>query len=381
MNNYLEDQAIQTNSIVNEHVIIPFKMEITPIKKLILVNFDKNPEEIYSGLELQYLVTKNEGSGYRLIAYRNDKYVDVYDEDSLMIKDIGSFEVCLNGLANYCKVSFSKANFEIIKEGLQVEFALTDYKGRKIDVTIKEHSKKKSRAFDLIAPIGVSSINPVVLPVFAMYQFDLVRKRNTEISIQIDNKSIIPDPFLVPFPKDGQFRYFTRYGYDCELIDFGRERKEILPFHEMNNSNIIKHDGLISSFQYDKGTYKLKSMAFEKSDHQFKLHFTEAFPDIVKMDNKTVKGSFRMEMDTSMGDISGEYCITKKESIVQIELIPSKGWTVTNKMLLTKIMLGKKSIFRNWPKTYCYKQIINIDTKESTCSWQRINFEPKENYF
>jgi hypothetical protein len=265
---------------------------------------------------LQYLVTKKEGSGYRLIAYRNDKYVDVYDEDSLKIQDVGSFEVCLNGLANYCKVSFSKVSFELSKEGLQAEFALTDYKGRRIDVTIKEHSKKKSRALDLIAPIGVSSIKPVLFPVYAMYQFDLVRKRNTEISIQINGKSIIPDPFLVPFPKDGQFRYFTRYGYDCELIDFGKERKEILPFYEMNNSNIIKHDGLISSFQYDNGTYKLKSMAFEKSEHQFKLHFTEAFPDIVKMDNVTVKGLFRMEMDTSMGEISGEYSVTKKGNIV-----------------------------------------------------------------
>ena len=376
MNDILKDSK---NSKGNKCVIIPFNMELDPIKKLLLVNFDKNPEDIYSGLELQYLVTKNEGSGYRLIAYRNDKYVDVYDEESLQIQEIGAFEVCLNGLANYRKVSFSKVSYEMSQEGIQVEFALADYMGREIDVVIKEHSKKKSRFIDLIAPIGLSSKNPVVLPVYAMYQFDLVRKRNTEISVKVNGKAIIPDAFPVPIPKDGQFRYFTRYGYDCEMVEFGRERKETLPLLDLEDSNIVRHNGLISSFSFENGTYRLKNMEFEKTKHHFMLHFTEPFPDLVRMDNTTVHGTFRIEMDSSMGDISGEYSITKKNSIVQIELIPSKGWTVTNNMLITKVMFGKKSVFRNWPKTYCYKQTIDTNTKESSCSWERINNKPKKN--
>ena len=379
MNDLPENAVKQENDIINNHIIIPFNMEITPIKKIILVNFDKNPEEIYFGLELQYLVTKNEGSGYRLIAYRNDKYVDVYDEESLHIQDVGSFEVCENGLANFRKVTFSKIGFEMSGEGIQVEFALADYLGREIDVTIKENCKKKSRLFDLIAPIGVSSIKPVILPVFAMYQFNLVRKRGTEFSIKINGKSIKPDPFLVPFPKDGQFRYFTRYGYDCELVEFGKEREETLQLLEVKDS-IVKQDGLISEFQYENGSYKLKAMSFEESKHRFKLNFMEAFPNIIHMGDTAIQGTWQMEMDTSMGDISGDYKITKKDNVVQIELIPSKGWTVTNHMLLTKIMLGKKSVFRNWPKTYCYKQVINLNTRESRCFWERINFERKDKY-
>jgi hypothetical protein len=315
-----------------------------------------------------------------LIAYRNDKYVDVYDENSLQIKDVGSFEVCENGLANYQKVDFTKKKLELTKEGIQVEFALKDYMGREIDVTIKEHGNRKSRLFDLIAPIGISSIKPVILPIYAMYQFDLVRKRNTEVSIKVNGKSIKMDPFPFPFPKDGQFRYFTRYGYDCELIEFGKEKKETLQLLPLNNSNTVNQDGVISSFQRDKDCNKLESMSFENSKHQFKLDFVDPFPDMIHMDNETVNGTWQMQMDPSMGEISGEYNVTKKDNIVQIELIPSKGWNVKRNMLLTKIMFSKKSIFVNWPKTYLYKQTINIDTMESSCSWQRINFERKDKY-
>ena len=61
-------------------VLQPFFMEILPIKQLVLFNLDKNPDKIYSGLELQRLESPIYGNSFRLIAYRVDGFIDVYDE-------------------------------------------------------------------------------------------------------------------------------------------------------------------------------------------------------------------------------------------------------------------------------------------------------------
>lgn len=57
---------------------------------------------------------------------------------------------------------------------------------------------------------------------------------------------------------------------------------------------------------------------------------------------------------------------------MKIELLPSDGWTPVTNTFLTKMMLGEKSIFRSWLKTYRYIQDINLDTLESTSYWERI---------
>ena len=71
-------------------VLQPFKMEILPIRKLVLFNFEKAPDEIYSGLELQYLINNEVEKGYRLIMMKrglplNKKQGVMYVEKDLSI--------------------------------------------------------------------------------------------------------------------------------------------------------------------------------------------------------------------------------------------------------------------------------------------------------
>lgn len=61
---------------------IPFELKYIPIKKLALINFEKNPDSVYNALELQYLDGEEYGTGYRVVAYRCDGFVDVYDGGS-----------------------------------------------------------------------------------------------------------------------------------------------------------------------------------------------------------------------------------------------------------------------------------------------------------
>lgn len=358
-----------------DEVLQPFYMEIVPITKLILFNFEKHPETIYGGLELQYLVTENEGKGYRLIAYRNDGYVDVYDEESLHIKDVGKFEVCGKGLKHYANVPFENVYFEQTKEGIDVAFSVQDYKGRKIEVMVKEQAKKPSRDFDLMAPIGASSENPVSFPAYALYQFDLVREKNTLFKVQIDGREIELDHFPVPIPKDRQMRSFTRYSCDCELVEFGRTGEVNLQQQRCMADELCMGD-LRVKYQTVDGKKQMESLQFIHSRHRFIIRFEDLFPDLLRMEEGTQSGRFKIEMDPSMGYFSGNYSVKRQGEQIEITMIPSDGWTVRNKMFLTKVMFQKKSIFRTWPKTYCYKQWIDLKTGASSCKWERLEYKP-----
>lgn len=358
-------------SMTENKVLQPFSMKIIPLTKLALINFEKDPDSIYSGLELQWYDSLETGKGFRLIAYRLDEYVDVYDDTTLIPHQGGGFEVCGKGLKHYRHTPFKNPCFELIDGKLKLAFSLNDHKGRKIEVSIEEHNDRPSKPMDLIAPIGVSSENPVCLPVFAMYRFDLVRKKNTSITVMIDGKPRIPDPFPMPFPKDGQMRYFARYGYDCELIDFGTATTNTLPLLECVNDQ-ARNNNLVATYTWNSDQHLMKSLSFYHSKHFFALCFEEGFPDLLRMVNGVISGPFKIQMDQSMGSISGKYTVIKQNDKIDITLVPSDGWVTKGNCLLTKIMFQKKSIFRCWPKTYEYTQHIDLTSFTSTSSWKHL---------
>ncbi|MDQ0257769.1 hypothetical protein J2S74_005231 [Evansella vedderi] len=74
-------------------VVIPFGCTYVPLTKLALINFKKNADDKYIGFEPQYLDDKVIGQGYRVIAYRHDGYVDVYDDRNLNDNKDDSFDV------------------------------------------------------------------------------------------------------------------------------------------------------------------------------------------------------------------------------------------------------------------------------------------------
>ena len=93
---------------------------------------------------------------------------------------------------------------------------------------------------NLLAPIGYGSKNPNFLPLFFMYNFDFIRKRNTQIDCKIGNQKIIIDKFQIPM--NMQFRYYARYNNYCELIEFANtDSLNLLEVELHNNSYIDKN--------------------------------------------------------------------------------------------------------------------------------------------
>ena len=166
-------------------------------------------------------------------------------------------------------------------------------------------------------------------------------------------------------------RYFARYGYDCELVEFGTAANDTLPLLDCVNDQ-TKYNDLVATYTLASDQHLMKSLSFYHSKHFFSLCFEEGFPDLLRMTSGTISSTFKIQMDQSMGSISGKYTVTKQTNKIDITLVPSDGWVTKGNSLLTKLLFQKKSIFRCWPKTYEYTQHIDLTSFTSTTSWKRL---------
>ena len=95
---------------------LPIKVKSSPIRKLAIIPFEKNPDTIYHAFELQYFNGEPYGTGYRVLAARNDGFVDVYDDKALNFMENEQFQVTENGLQeivvrfedNHVRIAFGK---------------------------------------------------------------------------------------------------------------------------------------------------------------------------------------------------------------------------------------------------------------------------------
>jgi len=211
-----------------------------------------------------------------------------------------------------------------------------------------------------------------------MYKFDFVRKAGTNISIQIDGKKRTPDKFPAPMPKEMQFRYFTRYSLDCQIIEFASAGKRILEQYELTKEHkIIFHN---TEYELDKkeDIILLNKIIIRDKNHPIHITFSDGIPvyynEISSFNKNDIQfeSSFIINAGTSMGTISGKYSFQLKDKIMHYTLIPTEGWSSVPNSLLTRIMLGKNTFFCTWPKTYKYQLKININNGESESSWIRI---------
>ena len=109
----------------------------------------------------------------RFLAYRNDGYVDVYDNlNDRNYLDVSSAE---KGLGTYSYTNFETYIFELNKGNLKVDIKWKDLNNRLISINLQEgveRSLHQSVGLDLLAPVGAGSSNSNYLPFFIMNDFD-----------------------------------------------------------------------------------------------------------------------------------------------------------------------------------------------------------------
>lgn len=345
--------------------ILPIGIKYTPMEKLALINFEKEPDSIYKGLELQYLNGKDVGKGYRIIAYRNDGYVDMYDDLSLKFDPNEQCDVAEKGLNQHIQTSIVNTVFEKQEGCVQISFDFEDLKNRRIHVYIKEQLKKNSIPMNLLAPIGLGSQRPSCLPIFFLYNFDFIRRKHTIVDIHIDGMNLKLDPFPFPFPMNGQMRYYSRYTMDSQIIEFlpiERKLKEI----ELDERMEYVDQGIKYRFVQTENGVGLSHMELMK-DKKVEIHFTPSFV----MDNQ--RGEFSICPPDEMGHVDGIYQVKRKGDIVDVSLTPNKGWTSKPNTRMTKMILSPKSMFCNWSKEYQYSALVDLTKMSIRAKWNNGN--------
>lgn len=352
-------------------VIVPFNLTSIPMKKLALINFEKDPDEIYRGLELQFLDGLPYGTGWRIIAYRNDNYVDVYDDHSLNTIENERFDVAEKGLNQHMKTNLNEVRFDKDEEGVHICFSFQDMLNRNILVRIHEHTKRKSKAMNLLAPIGAGSENPNSLPLFFLYRFDFVRRNNTEMLIAIDGKMRRADNFPFPITKELQWRYYSRYSMDCHMLELAKSKEGLLKLVELDENNSYTDGGTTYIYDVNEKGISLKKMTIKNDRHQAELVFEQALPIMNEIDRE-INGLFYINTDPVMGTVKGKYKWRQENGIYSIKIVPDEGWSGVPNSFITKVILNPKSVFCTWPKTYQYMQRIRVDSLESKSEWIRL---------
>lgn len=342
--------------------IVPFIVKYSPIKKIAIIPFEKNPDETYKGFELQYISGEPYGTGYRIIAYRNDDYVDVYDDLSLEFNKDEKFDVALNGLHQHIQTKISDSIFEMNNNCERLSFSFVDINNRRINFSIEEFTSKKSTPMNLLAPIGYGTKKPNFLPLFFLYNFDFIRRNKSKINCFIDNKKISVDKF--PLPMNNQFRYYARFSNQCDLLEFANT--DSLSFLEVElDNNSYKKDNI--EYIYD-GQNSLSEIVVYLEKRTINIKFSPSFNM-----NKDLEGSFKISPDKVMGYIEGIYSIKKEEDKIIIKIIPENGWKSIPNSFVTKMILKPNSIFCRWSKNYDFTEEIDIKKKLVKSMWKNNN--------
>ena len=344
---------------------LPIIVKYSPIRKLALIPFEKTPDTIYRGFELQYIEGEPYGKGYRVIAYRNDNFVDVYDDMSLNFIENDTFNVVENGLHKHIQTEIGNTKLCKERNNQIISFEFIDILNRKISVHIEENSKKTSKSMNLLAPIGVGSKAPDFLPVFFMYDFDFIRKSKSVISCSVDGKKMKVDPF--PMPMNGQTRMYARYSNECELLEFASTSVMELQEVELDENNAYCDENVEYIFE---GKDILKKVIVHFDGRNVQICF-----DAGLSLNKSCAGEFTIKPREQMGYIRGEYSVKCDNNTAIFNMSPKYGWTSKPNSFITKLILGKKSLFCSWSKKYKYEASIDLTTGKVKASWENGNLK------
>ncbi len=354
-------------------LINPFSIQIDPMERLLLVNFEKDPDEIYIGFEPQVFDDEKNGKGHLIIGWRVDGKVDVYHQPGLTL-DHTKYDIAGKGLANMVLVDMQVAEFKVDEFGVQAHYQFTDLKNRVVDLRINEYNTKKRKPFGLLAPMGDAAEHPSAMPLVLMHDFYFVRRKNTDFYVKIDGKDHPPDVF--PMLMDWTRMYFARYSPEPVIATlnpaFDGLLKEIKVEYEKEQ---FTEGDVIYEIEWENQVPKLKSLTKSNKTHPIKLSFKPAFPNLDHLEvGSPVKGIFEIAGHPSTGAIGGNYLVCPNNEGAILVLVPSKGWKPRPTKLSLRILYSVGRIFKQWPTTYRWEAKLERTEDEvwnMNSSWKR----------
>lgn len=348
----------------------PFSLTIDEMEHLILINFEKDPDEYYNTFELQQARDKAGWACLLVIAYRNDGGADVYHQPGY---PLASQDSLLNDV-NFTVCPLEGAKFEVDDDRLDVFFAFTDRYGRNINVKVNENRKPRKKPFFLLAPIGTLAKQPKSFPVYSLYGMSFAKQKHTGIEIRIDQAMRKPDTF--PLPVDLAKNYFSRYSPDTFNVDWNKNfQGRLLPLFPGEDGKTV--NGNVSyELNNNQGHHEIRRMSTANRKHTINIEFQPPVPDIVCLrDGLKMTGEFIITTDGAAGSVRGQYHALRRGNETEMSLHPDRGWIPNEKRLILRLLFMVVKVFKDWPKSYEWNAVIDSGYPNNPImdsSWKRI---------
>jgi hypothetical protein len=341
-------------------VIFPFSIEIDPMERLLLVNFEKDPDSIYVGFEPQVFNDELNGVGHLVIGWRTDKKIDVYHQKSLT-PDTSKYNIAGAGLNKMVAVDMEKAYFHVNDFGVQAHYKFTDMSGREVEIVISENNPRERKPFGLLAPMGDAAANPSSMPLVILQDFYFVRKNHTDKKVEINNRSHTLEE--LPIRMDRQKMTFVRYSPKPLIATMNPAHNgELETFKLETGQGTFEKDDHIFEIDWNSQSPSVKSFTVKNDVHPLTMSFRPSFPCLNTLpSNSSFKGRFILSGHESVGTVSGEYYIQSDGESVSVRLVPSKGWKPKATKFSTRFLFTVARVFRKWPTTYQWDAELHED--------------------
>ena len=353
-------------------LVSPFHLETDPMARLLLINFEEDPDTVYHGFEPQFFDDAVHGRGLLVIGWRVDGRVDVFHDPALRI-DPQTYGITGAGLHTMAERSFAGALFELGPAGAQVDISFRDLQGRLVHLLIHETDTRPRTPFGLLAPMGVAASDPPALPLVYVGGFSFVRRAGTEYRIEIDGRSHRND--FIPLILDGTPVYFLRYSAAPFIVTWNPDSAAHLRVLEPRPTGGAGGAGSAGStttltahaegVQYDivtNGTFhEIRQMSRREGNNEVVVEFTPAFPQLLALaDGTDLAGQFRVTAHASLGVVRGSWRVVRKDQELHLEILPDGGWTPGPAPPMARILFRVVSMFQDWPKTYIWRGTVQL---------------------
>ncbi len=344
-------------------LINPFRIDIDPMERLLLVNIENDPDTLYTGFEPQVFNDDINGTGQLVIAWRVDGKVDVYHQPGLKL-DPEKYNIAGKGLANILEREMPDAFFFVDESGVQAQYEFVDLHGRLISFRISENHPKKRKPFGLLAPMGDAIENPTAMPLVLLQDFYFVRRRHSELELSINGRQHAIDN--LPISIDRTKMTFARYSTKPLIATFNPEFSGVMSNIALEqNQKIVHSDDYRINLAWKEDRVFIKSITRNNHIYPVVLHFNDAFPNIADIENNSIfKGEFTIKYHPSTGKIKGIYNIEKINDEISVSIIPSKGWRPKHTKFSLRFLYTVAKVFKKWPSTYEWTATISIENDQ-----------------
>lgn len=358
--------------------VCPFGFDYDPMKQLLLINIDSDPDTIYTAFEPQAFDDDVNGTGLLVLAYRVNGKIDCYKAPQLRI-DHKDFGMISKGLGTVQDTPRLNDSVFVIDEnnGVSLDICFPDLEGRMIELEIREQAPawcRPRRPFSLLAPLGSATEEPTSLPLIFLYGFYFCRQ-SSHIRVAVDGVRHHPD--LLPVWVDGCPASMVRYSSDpfCVVWNHVRHNGPMELMNVPKDGVVIQQQGHVSTIYTftTHGLLALERIKLDNGRHELSLDFDPPWPNLIDCVQDHVTGRFSLAADPSSGRVTGRYELHRDGRAWNMVLRP-RGWQPREHKWSVLLTYFVQPLFRKWPRTYAYDaQLMRPDDQAWTleAAWSR----------